>query len=238
MGRLPAELVGQAARRRQWIANADLIGDAGAVVVFAELAVEHPDAGGVRDVPGQGASPSEHVAPVNVVVDTRQSIATGIGLPVGDVLDVAVSAQLVAGNARREALAQGHVQGHLQAPVRVIAHFHINEPFPLVELRALGDEVDGAAGGVAAEQRALGSAQDFHALHVEELDGIEVGGDGDFVQVRRNAGFPGAPNDQIADAANAEAGTAEVGGGERDVRCAELQVRRIDDLVVLQRGTA
>ena len=232
--RLPAELVRQTAGGGQRIAHAHLVRDARPVVVFLEDAEQQPGARRVVDFPREGGAQRLHVAPVHVVVDARQRLAEAIGLAVGQVLDVAVAAELEAGHAHGDAFAERQVQRALPAPVRVVAVFHVHEAVGLAELGPLGDEVDGAAGGVAPEQRALRAAQDLHPLHVEELDGVQVGRHGHFVEVQRHAGFAGAPDHQIADAADAEAGAAEVGGGERHVRRVQLQVRRVDDLLVFQ----
>ena len=79
----PAEGVRQAAGGRQGVAGAHLVGDAGAVVVFAEHAVEQPGAYAIRDLPSHGAAQRQNVAPVHVVVDAGEGVAVGIRLAGG-----------------------------------------------------------------------------------------------------------------------------------------------------------
>ena len=236
--RVAAERVRQTAGCRQRIARAHLVGDAHPVVVFLEGTEQQPGVRVVVDLPCEGRPQRLHVAAVYVVVNAGQRAAKAIGLAMGQVLDVAVAVEGEARQAHRHALAEGQIHGAFQTLVPVVAVFDVQEAARLAQFRPLGDEVDGAAGGVAPEQRALGPAQYLHALHVEELDGVQVRRHGDFVQVQGHAGLAGAPDHQIADAADAEARTAEVGGGERHVRRVELQVRRVDDLAVLERLAA
>ena len=235
VGRVPPEPVRRAAGGRQGIALADLVGDSRPVVALLEAAVEPPRVGPVAQPPFERSPQRTDVPAVDVLVDARQGIAAGILHAVGEVLDVAVAIELVAGEPECDRVAERQVQRGLAAVVVVVPGFEVDEAGDLAHFRLAGDEIDGAAGGIAAEQRSLGSAQDLDAFHVEELQRVQVGAaDGDFVQVGGYAGLGGASDHEAADAPDAEARAAEVGCRERHVGGVELQVGRVDHLTVVE----
>jgi hypothetical protein len=116
--------------------------------------------------------------------------------------------------------------------VAVIAGLAVDMAAPRLEFRHVGDHVDGTAGGVAAEQGALWSAQNFHPGHVVELDRGQVGRHRNLVLVNGNAVFTGTRDHQPADTTDTHARAAEVGGRVTHVWCVQLQIRRCDDLPI------
>ena len=153
--------VRHAAGGGQGIALAHLVADTHPVVVFAHRAVHQPSAGARRNFPFQRQAPGGDVAPVDVVIDAGQSVPGGVGLTVGEVLDVAVAPHLEAGHARGEAAAEGNVDGAGGAPVVVGAVFQVQIAVPGFENRPAGDQVDRAAGGVAGRTACLGGRAGF-----------------------------------------------------------------------------
>ena len=233
-----AELVRQATRGGQRVAHANLVGDPRPVVVFPETVVLNPEIGAVGGLPAEGCPEGGDVAAVDVVIDAVDGVAVGVGLAVGDVFNVSVTVELETAQSQPGRLSEWNVQHGFRPCVVVVAEFEIQEPLRCLEVGQRGNEVDGAARGVTAVQRALRAAQNLDPLHVEKLDGIEVGADGNLVHVRGHAGLSRAADHQPPDAADAEARIAEVGGREADARRIQLQVGRVDDLPVLQHAAS
>ncbi len=75
-----------------------------------------------------------------------------------------------AGDAKQQGVVDRPGDEGLGAAVAIGAHVSV-EASAVAAGRAVADEVDGAAGGVAAVQGALGSAQHLHPRQVEDLAG-------------------------------------------------------------------
>ena len=92
------------------------------------------------------------------------------------------------GDPRRQCFAEGHVDGSPSAQQVVVANGDVATAIEQLRRRRPRHHVDGAAGGVLPEQRALRPAQHLDALDVEEVrvqrerrsdvDAIHVVGDG------------------------------------------------------------
>src|SRR3546814_11856439 len=98
-----------------------------------------------------------------------------------------------------------------------------------------GGEVYDGRGRVAAEQRALRAEQHLYALEIEEFAFEQPGGDErHVVDVDRGRLVARGAGAQIADAADREARSGEVGLGVADVGQRLLERRRVDDLLALE----
>src|SRR5262249_6194024 len=103
------------------------------------------------------------------------------------------------------------------------------------EIRFGRHDVDCSRRGAAAVKRALRSFEDFDAVEIVEGREVErLTREIDVGEADCYARLAAAGNDVVADTANAEVITAEIGSGVGDVRRGELQVLRLLDLVRLQ----
>ena len=131
--------------------------------------------------------------------------ATGILLIVGAVVHIGVVADIDARGAQRDILAERNVDRGIEPQRVVIAVFDIALGARSVEIGALGDDVDRAAGGVAAVERALRSLDHFDALEVvEEARGRARAADIDAVEIERDRRVRQRVAVEIADAAQIE----------------------------------
>jgi len=84
------------------------------------------------------------------------------------VVEITIALLPVDAETNPERICERHVQHGLHAPQVVITNRTFDIAFKLLG-RLLGHQNDRAAGGVAAEQRALGSFEHLHVLQVEEI---------------------------------------------------------------------
>ncbi len=96
-----------------------------------------------------------------------------IGLPRQLVLEPAIRTRDGDRNARRESIAQRHVECAVQLHPVVIAIAEVEIALGLAEPWRAADQIDRAAGGVLAVKRALRAAQHLDALKVEHRDAQE-----------------------------------------------------------------
>jgi len=201
-----------AEKRRQRAFGARLFLIARAVVVFAHVARDNVDRRVVGRQPARRAAQRVDVAVVDVAA-------------VEQVLGEAVALDGRAGEADRERVGQRQVQRALRLHGIEVAVFSVGVTLNAVGRGLLGDDVDDAAGRVAAEQGALRTAQDFKPLDVEEL-GLEQARrvDVEFVEVDRGRGFRRGADRQRADAADRDRRARELRARKREVRNVELDV--------------
>ena len=171
---------------------------------------------------------AEHIVPtfaaaVAGATGTGQRIgreqAVGVHRAVaGAVAVVAVGAQPRAGGAHGKGVAHRQVDGKaLLAPIE-LGELRLHLGAGLLQLRALGAHVDDAAGGVLAEQRALGAAQHFDLFDVEHFQrlGLDVR-DHEVVHGHAHVGIGVHDDRGLADAAHGKRGGVEarrLAGGE------------------------
>ncbi len=204
------------------ILDAELLADAVAVVVLAEVLVHQIGAELVRGLEAQGDARGAEVAAVDATVQVG-------------VLAVAVVDAAQAGHAQGEHVAERDVDRAGDLEVVVVAVLHGRVAAELAGGLG-GDQVHRAAGGVTAVEGALRAAQHFHPVDVEEVAVLEVvDGDRQLVLVDADAlGAAGA--DHVgADAADLQVEAAEVGAGEVGVGDLQQQVLAAFELFVLQR---
>ena len=79
------------------------------------------------------------------------------------------------GKSRRPCIAERHVDGRFAAKQAVVACFDSHMPAKFVDYGVRGDHVHDAAGGVAAVERTLRPAQQFHAGQIEVADHAAFG---------------------------------------------------------------
>ena len=158
-----------------------------ALVIEAEVEI-------VRDVPS-------NVAAQHLLIDA--AAVRGRGLAV----DVAVAGQVRARPLRTDFLAERHVERRLDVGAIEGSRRDGNVAAEFCG-RPLRPDADGAARRVAAEHRALRTAQDFDAVDVDEL----------LRQEARGADLPNAIDvgADVRDAAHAEARAAGAAGAARD----------------------
>ena len=134
----------------------------------------------------------ENAQPVAHVVEKLQAVAhIVLGLRRAEVegAHVVVVGSVLEGIAREAhggVLAQGQVDHAPEDLHVVVAHLGLQCDFRTAEPRSPGNDVDGAGGGVAFAQGALGADIDFHPADVEE-GGADAGRawNVDAIQVRR-----------------------------------------------------
>ena len=213
---------GQAAQHTGRIGLAQLLLVAVAIILFAEIIGHRVDSGVFRRFPADATADGIKIA----------AIDAGVVEHVGG---VAIALQISAGDTDRQIVGDGQVEHALQTQRVVIAVFDFACGMDGVHPRLGVDEVYDAAGGVAAEQRALRAAQHFNALKIEEFGFEQAGGEQRHAfGVDGGGGIAGHAHAQIADAANGEAGTGEVALGEGDVGQGQLDIERVVDLLALQ----
>ena len=215
---------GQAAQHAGGIGLAQLLLQTGAIVIFPEIIGHGVDRGVFGRLPADAAADGIKVAAVN----------TGVVEHVGA---EAVALQIGASHAHGQRVGDRQVEHALEAQRVVIAILGFASGMDAVQLRLGVDEVDHAAGGVAAEQRALRAAQHFDALQIEEFGFEQAGGEQRHAfGVDGRGAIAGHAHAKIADPADGEAGTGEVALGEGDVGQRQLDVERVVDLLTLQRA--
>ena len=203
------------------IVDAEFLADAVAMVLFTEPFPHEVDAEPIVRLPLGAEAALPEVAVVFVDVEQR------IG---GE----AVALQHVHRRAHRKSVAEGHVHIALQT-LRVVVAAVQGDAGVVTVLRAVGEDVDHAAGRVTAVQGALRSAQDFDPLHVEEVRVAEAAADQrDVVLVHADTAVGGGADRLGADAADLEVEPAEVAAGGVDVRDRLQKVGAALDLLGLQ----
>ncbi len=117
--------------------------------------------------------------------------------------------------------------------------FGIDAGFALLQVGLVADELDGAAHRTRAIQRALGAAQHFDTIDVEELrlrtaHAVQIArGHRDVIQVHADSGRAGGRTDAANfDIAQPCPGTA--GAGERHIRHGARHIREVVDMRGLQ----
>jgi hypothetical protein len=142
---------------------------------------------------------------------------------------------------RRDAVDQRQIHHAVALVVEAAAlgaaHHGVHRAGEIVQIRLIAHEVNGTAHGARAVQRALGSAQHFDAVDVEEARlggarGVDVEHvDGHIVEI--NAGGGGTRlGAHAADLDVVLAGTAAA--GERQVRDGARQIGVVGDVLVLR----
>ena len=150
----------------------------------------------------------------------------------GAALHIAVFGDVEGRQLGQRSFAQGQVGAGAPEPAAEVAAPRFQEEAPLFAgLPHMHQH--GAAGGVAPEQGALGTAHHFHPLHIEEgevvavlpgdVDVVHVGADG---RVEGGDGFRVAQTAQVVAIGGAEAGVVEAG----QVRDVVNDVQRLVDL--------
>ena len=158
-----------------------------------EILDHEVDRGAAAGFDPQRTAHAEHVAIVDLGV-------------VEQVLGIAVTVQVEPGHADCGNLADRHVDHALALDAVVVAVFGFDAGFGHAELGPLGAEVDHARGGVAAEQGALRSAQDFDLAHVVEFTFEQARAEQRrVVHVNGGGTVAGRTHAQIADPADGEA---------------------------------
>ena len=197
-----------------------LLLDAAAVVLFAEVIAHQVDARVGRRLPRQRAADRIQIAIVDAAV-------------VVGVEGIAVALQIRAGDADAERIGDRQVEHRLRALRIVIAIFEFARGMDAAEIGLGGDEVDDARRCVAAEQRALRPAQHFDAFEVEEFAFEQAGrGERHVVDVDRRRLIARYADAQVADAADREAGGRIARFREGDAGQRLLQRDRVDDLLL------
>ena len=153
VGRIEAQLIGAAAQHRDGLAQA--LGFTRARAVFLVQTQHQVGFSPVANEQPCGAAQAVLVAPVN-------RIACGF------IARETVALEHITGEALAQLLGDGDVDHAADAALVVVAQFERQVAGECAS-GALGDHRQGAAGGVAAEQRALRAAQHLDALEIIEL---------------------------------------------------------------------
>ncbi len=232
---------GEVGRQRAAIGAEAAVGDAVAAVHAAVVGglVEH--VGGVVALVVDGHVPGD-VGEVLRQQGHRLAHAHVVGgvqgLSGGDVLDVAVVGDAEGGDAGEHLVADGHVDRGASGEAVEGAVAELDVAAELMAGLLQGDQ-DGAAGGVPAEQSALGSVEHLQLVDAEEGEVVGVlSGDVDVVDIGADLGLEGGEGlglSEAADVVDVGGGLADVVGGEQ-VGDLSPEIQRAGDLSGGERG--
>lgn len=139
---------------------------------------------------------------------------------------IAVMLGMLAGDADGHGLRERDIECRIGIDMAVTAGRHTNCTAK-IEFRLGGNEVDGAARGVAPVQRALGALEHFHPVEiVEEAPECGWRGEIDAIDIHRDRGVGKGVSTQIADRAHGEGGVGAAAWLNLDA--GRLTTQRID----------
>ena len=176
-------------------ARVDRYAENHARVVGIAVGVVLPAGGRQRNVESRAQIEAQLRAGVDAVVIPHAAFL------VVNILDQRIAEGVAGSDAKRHRFAERHVRKPLETAIRVVADGGARAPVEARRVGLAGDDVRQAAEGIAAEQRALRSAQQLHALDVEPtrqslsvpgpIQPVDVDRHGDIVRARR----PGPADD-------------------------------------------